>query len=203
MALNKVLMSAQIPARRYEQYPVVPPQHSLLSPTVGVTVEEGMFNMSIEYVQEQMTWWGPTIQGATGQNYLWVSGVPIIETGSLKKFIFPPWVPQKFFITFCRATHQGGAIGGQFAIIKDTNRIFTNSSRPPVYQDGDHSRIHTLSSIWLGGSGGERERNMNWDPPVFFDQAVDCLRVQLGIFGSDMANFQLGILRAAPVIEVA
>jgi hypothetical protein len=162
-----------------------------------------MFNMTIKYVQEQMTWWGPAIQGGTGQSYLWVSGVPIIETGSLKKFIFPPWVPQQFFITFCRATHQGGATGGQFAIIKDTNRIYFNSSRPPVYQDGDHSRIHTLSSVWLGGSGGERERNMHWDPPVSFDQAVDCLRVQLGIFGSDMANFQLGILRAAPVIEVA
>lgn len=151
-----------------------------------------------QYVQEQMTWWGPTISGGTGQNYLWVSGVQINETGSLKKFVFPSWVPQQFYITFCRATHQGGATGGQFAIIKDTKRIYFNSSAPPVYQNGDHSRIHTLCSVWFGRAAEQPERDNWWDPPVFFDQNVDSLRVQLGIFGSDMANFQLGIMVPGP-----
>jgi hypothetical protein len=160
--------------------------------------------MTIEFVQEQWTWWGPVISDKSG--LLWVSGVTIPANAppTVKRLEFPDWMPQKFFISFCRATHQGGggpsATGGQFAIIKDPGCVYFKSSGPPNYQDGDHSRIHTLSSIWIGK---ENERNMCWNPPVFFDRTADSLRVQMGLAGTDMCNFQLGFLRPFLISSLA
>lgn len=152
-------------------------------------------------VQEQWTWWGPTISGATGQNYLWNSGpLPPSPPSWLKQIVFPSDWPRQFKISFVRAVHQGGATGGQFAILKDPGCVYFNTGHASgYYQDGDHTHIHTLASVWFNRANEPPERNIRWDPPVFFDQDVDCLRVQLGIFGTDMANFQLGILRPDPL----
>ena len=156
--------------------------------------------MTVPYIQKMLTWWSPTITippAPPGNGFLWASGVLINpKVPSLLPFVFPTWMPKQFYVTFCRTTHQAvQQAGGQFAVIVDPGGAYFKSSKPPAYQDGDHSQIITLSSIRFQ-PGEPYERNMSWDPPVFFDQTVDVLRVQVGLFATDQAAFQIGFMAA-------
>jgi hypothetical protein len=146
------------------------------------------------YIQKVMTIWMPA--GFVGSN-AWISGLSSYPTSPhIHPFVFPTWVPQQFYITRCRIAHQTSGQtepNGEFSVIVDVGHRMFNSGMPPYYQGPAHDQIIGICTL-KAMPNEPQVRTEVWDPPVFFDQAVDGLWMEQDINVTDTFGFSLGFL---------